>query len=140
MKEILTLILLLTCLPGFSQKKKEKPNYLRREKQEPETWFTFCGKKNGRNVKLSDLTKAEGIKPIEKYFDGLDVMEMEVSIKLKAGEEQKFSATGLLLTEDIKEKFSSLKKGDKLIFFITVRNRSTQVVSIIPSHTFIVSG
>lgn len=127
-------------VPALAQRKKEKPNYLRRPKAEAETWFTFCGKKNESKVKVTELAKAESLKTIEKYFDGLDILGMDISIKNKAaGTEEKLSSASLSLTPEMKNKLAALAKGDKVSIVIRTRNRSTQVKSESLKHTYFVS-
>lgn len=140
MKRFLFVLFILGSLAGYSQRKKEKPNYLRRAKQDPETLFTLCGKKNGKKVKAAELATAEGIKPGEKFFDGLDILGMEVIIKRKGAGEEKFSNTNLQFTAGQRTKLESLTKGDKLSVFVKVRNRSTQVVNLVKEHVFYVGG
>jgi hypothetical protein len=140
MKYLLLLLMMWPGLAVFAQKSKKPTNYLRREKQEAETWFTFCGKKNETRIKAADLAKAESIKTNEKYFDGMDILSMEVVVKMKDAPEEKFSSGSTQLSPEIKSKLATLSKGDKVFVYVRLRNRSTQVVTVTPRHTFFVSA
>lgn len=137
----ITISLLLFCLGGFAQKNKKPTNYLRRGPAEPETWFTLAGKKNGSRVKAAELAKAEGIKPTDK-LEGLTITSMDVVIvrKGESTEEEKISIEGKNFSEEVKTKFSELKKGDRIIIYLHLRNRSTQATNTITAHKYSVSG
>jgi hypothetical protein len=138
MPRILIILFLLISLCGFSQKNKKAGNYLRREKQEPESWFTLCGKKNGSRLKVVDLEKAESIKPGDK-FDGYTILGIEVTLLKKGMTAETFSSDNLTLPEEFKSKISSLLKGDKVKIAVKMRNRSTQVINSTVPHTYYIS-
>ncbi len=140
MRKIFFLLFICAGLSAFAQKKNEKPNYLRRAPQEPETWFTLLGKKNGSRVKAADLSKAETVKLIEKKLDGVTVLGLEVVIKHKNAEVEKFVVDGIKFSEEVKTKFSELKRGDIIIIYLKIKNRSTQVVNLSPEHKYFVTG
>ncbi|MBC7862135.1 MAG: hypothetical protein IAF38_04120 [Bacteroidia bacterium] len=139
MKYLIFSLLIIVSLPSLAQKKK-KPNWLRKEAPEPETMFTLAGKKNGKKIMVADLSKAEKINTIDKYFDGLEILGTEVIVKVKGAGEEKFSSTNLMLPTDFKTRAASLVKGDRVIVFVKTRNKSTQVVSVMEKHSYWVGG
>jgi hypothetical protein len=137
MKWIVFTLLIVFTLPALAQKRK-KTNWLRKEATEAETWFTFCGKQNGKKVKAIELIKANEVKVSEKLFDGLEILGMEVVLKIKTKGEERFSCSDTKLSTELKTRIATLVKDDMLFFYVKIRNRSTQVVSIICKHLYLV--
>jgi hypothetical protein len=139
MKYLIFSLLIIISLPSLAQKKK-KPNWLRKEAAEPETMFTLAGKKNGKKIMVAELSKAEKISTIDKYFDGLEILGAEFIIQPKGAGQEKFSSANLLVPSEFKTRAAGLIKGDRVIVFVKTRNKSTQVVSVMEKHSYWVGG